>query len=261
MRVTQSPYSVRRRHTGQSLPNMRRAGPNTSRARSRYGRISRHVPRRAAHLGDHAGQLAGHVRTLGDVAKVARPRLVEASGGDRRLGDVVEHEGLRRVPIDEGDRGRQLRRVDQHVVHEAVCAQPRDAAIERRAGPGTRGRARPARRAARRRSGPRRRTAPAPSSTSSAARSTHPTTPRIAATGGLRLREQEVVLGERLPRLHGHRAVEPGGVEFARQVGVQVVAPQGRRVGRDPVVLDRIEAPEVLVSVDLHDTAYSLRPA
>ena len=89
------------------------------------------MSRAVADLGDHPRQLTAHVRPLGEGAQAVGPARVELAGADCRLGDVIDDERLLRVAIDERDCLRQVLRVNQHVVDEAVPARGRRCGLPR----------------------------------------------------------------------------------------------------------------------------------
>ena len=215
------------------------------------------VPGRVAYLGDHARQLAGHVRSLGDLPEGSRPCVVDTPRRDCRLGDVIQHERLRRVTIHERDGRWQLRGVDEDVVHETMAPQSTHAAIER--GPGQECRIGLALHDMAYTDEPRPRRIAAQHRVDIVGREVRPSDNAPNPSARRRsLVEQEVVLGQRLPRLDGDGPVQPRGRQLTRQILVQVAAAQRCSLLVDPCVLDRIETPEVLVRVDLHGaTAYT----
>ncbi len=168
---------------------------------------------------------------------------------------MVEHEALSRMPIDEPDRLRQLRRVDEDVVGQVEAFERAEAFVERlavqepcRLGLDD--------------------VADADERGVLGQRTKHvlhvaglqidpPDDSRdeVRGTHGF---EQCVVLRRRLPGLHGDGRAHVRAARGLRQVVDTVVALQDAHVRTYPRILGRAVAPEVMVTVDGHVSQQAL---
>ena len=193
------------------------------------------------------------MRALGDRAQAVGPARVEVPGADGGLGDVIDDERLLRVPIDERDRLRQVLREDQHVVDQAVPAQPGDAAVDvvtqqvvvvglvvddvaDAAEPAIG--AQPRQRVLEIRGDER-----------------HPADDAGDALGRRGQGEHPLRLVDPLLRVHQDGAVDAGAGERRLELGQAVVLPQRRHRLGDPRQARLVEAPEMVMGVENHGLA------
>ena len=92
---------------GQSLPTMARSAPNASSATSSHGRHAEASVLVVTQLRGHPGQLDAHLRQGGERAEVPLPGSV-ITGCDRRLGEVIEHNGKIRNLCKQRGQGLEL---------------------------------------------------------------------------------------------------------------------------------------------------------